>query len=150
MGQSKDARRNHQRRMGQPTPKAPESPATLRLRHTLRTLRTADAPRPETPPRPQRRPHRLARVLTSVVQSASRSPQSTSDPALRQTTPPYSLRRSPLVSHRFLRLADELTGNPSSSEPTRFRLPLTLRFFVMGTELTGTSAPIYLPRKKPK
>ena len=42
----------------------------------------------------------------------------------------------------------ELTGNPSSSGPTGFRLPL--RFFWWVPELTGTSAPIYLPRKKAK
>jgi hypothetical protein len=37
------------------------------------------------------------------------------------------------VSRGFLGRAGELTGNPSSSEPTRFRLPL--RFLLVGSEV---------------
>jgi len=142
------ARLNHQRRLGQPTPETPQTPLATGIRQTLRTMRTANAPRPETPPRPQRHPNRLARLLTRSLQPASRSQESTSHPALRQTTQPHSLRRAPLVSRRFLATGAELTGNPSSSGPTGFRLPL--RFFWWVPKLTGTSAPIYLPRKKAK
>jgi hypothetical protein len=45
-------------------------------------------------------------------------------------------------------IGGELTSNPSSSGPTRFRLPS--RFFWWVPELTGTSASIYLPQKKAK
>jgi hypothetical protein len=48
----------------------------------------------------------------------------------------------------FFMINFEVTGNPSPSKPTRFRLPL--RFFWWVPKLTGTSAPIYLPQKKAK
>jgi hypothetical protein len=111
MGQNQrqNTRRNHQRRMGQPTPKttsrASETPPTNRPLRTMRPPTRTNGT--VATPRPQPRPHRIPRLLTwrpvpclrRTVQPASRSQESTSHPALQQTT---QLRRTPLVSRRFL------------------------------------------------
>jgi hypothetical protein len=134
---------HHSRRLRQPTPEATscasETPSTHRPLCTMRPpTRTNGA---MATPRPQPRPHRIPRLLTRravprlrrTVQPQSSSEESTSHTALRQPTQPHLLRRTPLVSRGFLGRAGELTGNPSSSEPTRFRLPL--RVLLVGSEV---------------
>jgi hypothetical protein len=92
------ARWNHQRRMGQPTSEAPQATTTPGLRQTMRQMRITDAAMARTASRPQRRSDRLDRVLSQGMQSARRSQESSSDPALRQTnqtsTPLVKTRRS--------------------------------------------------------
>jgi len=100
--------------------------------------------------RPQRQPDRLSRlqprstvpVLRGTLQPQGSSQESTSHTALRQ---PATLGCSSVVtvpqqtsvmleSEKLIMVFEtgkELTGNPSSSGPTRFRLPL--RFLLVGS-----------------
>ena len=127
----KPRRKYHRSRLRQPTPEttscASETPSTNRPMRTMRPRTRADGAM--ATPRPQRHTHRLPRLLTrqampclwSAVQPQSRSQESTSHPALRQTTPPHSNRRAPLVSLRFFHDQLRVDRHPSAlSHSQRF------------------------------
>ena len=98
MGQGQDARRNHQRWMGQQTPETKSRPTPQRIRQTMQPMRTTHAPRPSPTPRPRRlRPNQVPRVQPPGMQPARRRPQSTSNTALRQT----NQDSAPLVRRAF-------------------------------------------------
>ena len=98
------------------TSRASQTPPTNRPLRTMRPSTRTNGT--VATPRPQPRPHRIPRLLTwsavpclrRTMQPASRSQESTSHPALQQTT---QLRRIPLVSRRFWNRADEPTCSTS-------------------------------------
>ena len=149
---------HHSRRLRQQPPeatsRASQTPPTNRPMRTMRPRLRANGAM--ATPRPQRHTHRIPRVqprqavpcVWRTVQPQGSSQESTSHPALRQTTQPLRLRRTPLVSRGFW------VGRRVDRQPKRFRTrPIPIArcvFFWWVPKLTGTSALIYLPRKKAK
>ena len=124
MGQGQDARRNHQRWMGQQTPETKSRPTPQRLRQTMQPMRTTHAPRPSPTPRPRRlRPNQVQGLQPPGMQPARRRPQSTSNTALRQT----NQDSAPLVRRAF-RCRNPMTCTSGDIHSRHQEVTLTRRF----------------------